>query len=112
MTIHGSELELKRLRYLENRAKRVGFLLDAITFDPSIGISFCQVFWKLDIHKFLKTLGLAQSESIKAFKCSIKIIIKMDKRANRADKWPFKSCQKLKGQILIINALRPPSTEK
>jgi len=44
MKIHGSKLELKRLRYFENHAKHVSSLLEAITFDPTVRISFCFVF--------------------------------------------------------------------
>ena len=36
MTIHRSKLELKQLRYLENRKKRVNTLLDTITFDLTV----------------------------------------------------------------------------
>jgi len=49
MTIHWSKLELKRLKYLENYARQVNSLLEAITFDLTIGISFSLVLWKLDI---------------------------------------------------------------
>ena len=46
MTIHGSKSELKRFRYLENRAKHTSSLPEAITFDPSVVISISLVFWK------------------------------------------------------------------
>ena len=45
-TIHGSKSELKRFRYLENRAKHTSSLPEAITFDPSVIISISLVFWK------------------------------------------------------------------
>ena len=35
-TIHGSKLELKRLRYHENWAERISTLPEAITFDMTI----------------------------------------------------------------------------
>ena len=43
-TIHGSKLELKRLRYWENCEKRVSMIYEVITFDPTIGISISLVF--------------------------------------------------------------------
>ena len=61
MTIHGLKSELKQLRYPENRAKRISTLLEAITFDPTVGFSISLVFWKLDIYSFPRTPRLAQS---------------------------------------------------
>ena len=52
MTTHGSKLELKRLRYLENRAGCIILLFDAITFDLIVWFSKLQVIWKLDFHTF------------------------------------------------------------
>jgi len=72
MTIHGLKLELKRLRYPENCAKCINSLPKAITFDPTINISFSLVFWKLDIHIFLRTLRSTQLEFGKAFKYASK----------------------------------------
>ena len=51
-TIHGSKLELKWLRYLEKCVGHISLLLEAMTFDPTVGFLFFQVFWKLDIHSF------------------------------------------------------------
>ena len=42
MTIHGSKSELKRLRYLENRAKDVSSLPDTITFGLTFEISILE----------------------------------------------------------------------
>ena len=44
MTIHESKSELKRLRYLENYEKRINTLLEAITFDMTVGFSISLVF--------------------------------------------------------------------
>ena len=65
-TIHESKLELKRLRYWENREKRISMLLEVITFDPTIGILISLVFWKLNIHGF-------QLEYRKTSKCAPKV---------------------------------------
>ena len=48
-TIHGLKLELKRLRYPENRAKHVSTLPEAITFNLTIRFAISLVLWKLDI---------------------------------------------------------------
>ena len=63
MTIHGSKLKLKWLRYLENLAKCVNTLPMTITFDPTVGFSICLVLWKLDIQRFLGTTRSIESES-------------------------------------------------
>jgi len=65
---HGSKPELKRLRYFENRAKHISSVPKVITFDLFVGISISLVFWKLDIHTFLRTPRPAQSEIGKTFK--------------------------------------------
>ena len=39
ITIHGSKLELKQLRYLENHAKRINIFPKAITFYLTVGYS-------------------------------------------------------------------------
>ena len=52
MTIHGLKSELKQLRYLESYSERFSSLFEAITFDPTVGFSKFQVFWKLYIHTF------------------------------------------------------------
>ena len=44
MTIHGLKLELKQLKYLENRAKRISMLLKAITFNLIVGYPIFLVF--------------------------------------------------------------------
>ena len=72
-TTHGSKSKLKWLRYLENYARHISLLLEAITFDPIVGFSNCQVFRKLDIHTFPWIPRLAQSDFGKAFKWSIKV---------------------------------------
>ena len=82
MTIHGSKSELKRLRYLENHVERISRLPDAITFDPTVGISISLVFQKLYIQNFLGTPREAQSESRKAFKQVIKVRREKDEIAN------------------------------
>ena len=43
-TIHGSKLELKQLRYPENRAKLICMLLETITFDSTVGFPIYLVF--------------------------------------------------------------------
>jgi len=53
------------LRYVENHEKYINMLLEAITFDMTVGFSISLVFWKLDIQRFLV---LAQSNSGKTFK--------------------------------------------
>ena len=73
MTIHMSKSELKWLRYLENRTGRINMLPEAITFDPTVSFSFCQVFWKLDINNFPRTPKLAQLKSGKTFKYAIEV---------------------------------------
>jgi len=52
MTIHGSKSKLKWLGYLENRARHVNSLLEAITLDPIVGFSIPLDFWKQYIHIF------------------------------------------------------------
>ena len=56
------------MRYLENHAKRVNMLPEAITFDLNVRFSICFRLCKLDIQSFLEKLRLAQSESRKIFK--------------------------------------------
>ena len=70
--IHGSKLELKRLKYLENHAKRVSMLPEAITFDLTIEVPISSIFWKLDIQTISGTLRSSQSKSGKTFKYAIK----------------------------------------
>jgi len=67
MTIHGLKLDLKRLRYLENCAKRVSLLPEAITFDLIVRFPISLVFRKLNIQKFTGTPKSTQSKSEKAF---------------------------------------------
>ena len=55
MTIHESKSELKQLRYIENYAKRVNTLLEAITFDSIVGFLISLVLGKLNIQRFLET---------------------------------------------------------
>ena len=71
-TIQESKSELKWLRYLENRAKHISSLLETITIDPTVRISFSLVFWKLDIQAFLEIPWSAQSKFTKAFKYATK----------------------------------------
>ena len=80
MTIHGSKLELKQLRYLENHVGHVSLLPDVITFNSTIWFSFSLVFRKLENHTFPGTSRWAQSVSKKAFKHVIKV--KIGKRQN------------------------------
>ena len=61
MTTHKSKLELKRLRYLEHHFRCISSFLEAITFDPFVYFSKCQVIKNLDIHTFLRILRLGQS---------------------------------------------------
>ena len=61
MTTHRSKSELKRLRYLEQHPGRISSLLEAITFDPFVCFSKCQVINKLDIYTFLRKPRLGQS---------------------------------------------------
>ena len=82
MTIHGSKSELKQLRYLKDRVGRVSLLLEAISFDPTIGFSISLVFWKLYIHTFPETPRLAQSESRKVHRYAIKVREEKDKIAD------------------------------
>ena len=49
------------MRYLQNRLKRISSLPKAITFDPTVEISFSLVFWKLDIQIFPRTPRSTQS---------------------------------------------------
>ena len=86
MAIHGSKLELKRLRYLENCVRRVNLFPKAIMFDPTIIFSISLVFWKLDIQIFLGTLRLVQSEFGKAFKYAIEVRTeKLEEKDKTAD---------------------------
>ena len=95
MTILGLKLELKRLRYLENHAKRICLLLKAITFDLTVGIAISLVFWKLHIQKFQKTPRSTQSKSSKVLKRPPK---------SAATKWP----PELKSHLFAIKTPRPP----
>ena len=56
------------MRYLENWAKHISTLPEAITFDPTVGFLIYLVLWKLDIQKFPGTLKAAQYNFRKAFK--------------------------------------------
>ena len=58
-TIHWLKLELKRIRYLENRENCFSTLLKAINADPTIGFSISLVFRKLKIQRFPGTPRLA-----------------------------------------------------
>ena len=58
---------------IENYAKRINTLLEATTFDPTVGFLISLVLGKLDIHRFLGTQRLAQFDSEKIFKYSIKV---------------------------------------
>ena len=81
-TIHGSKLKLKRLGYLDNRIGHISSLLEAINFDSIVGFLFSLVFYKLDIHTFLRTPRLAQLESGKAFQCVFEVSREHDRIAN------------------------------
>ena len=67
------EIEVNTIEYLENHVRHVSSLLEAITFDSTIGFSIALVFWKLDIHTFLRTPRLAQSNSGKASRYAIEV---------------------------------------
>ena len=58
-TIHWLKLELKRIRYLENRENCFSTLLKAINADPTVGFSISLVFRKLKIQRFPGTPRLA-----------------------------------------------------
>ena len=73
MTAYGSKSELKRLWYLENCARHISSLLEAITFNPTIQFSKTKMIWKLDIRIFPVPPKLGQSKSKKAFKWVFKI---------------------------------------
>ena len=79
-TSHGSKLELKRLRNLENHAWRISLLLEAITFDPTVWFSKGQVFWKLDISIFPVPPRSGQSKSEKASKSAVEVKTKKWKK--------------------------------
>ena len=72
-TIHGSKLELKRLRYWENYEKHISTLLTIITFDPTVGFLISLTLWKLDTHSFPGTPRLPQSKSGKTSKCASEV---------------------------------------
>ena len=82
MTIHGSKLKLKHLRCPENCAKHVRMLLEAITFDLTVGFSISLVFWKLDIYIFLGTPRLVQSKFGKIFKYASKVRLEKGETAD------------------------------
>ena len=67
ITTHGSKLELKWLRYPENRARNVILLPKVITFYPTVGFQSFIVFQKLDIKTFPVTTRSTQSDLGKAF---------------------------------------------
>ena len=115
MTIHGLKLKLKHLRCPENCAKHVSMLLEAITFDLTVGFSISLVFWKLDIYIFLGTPRLVQSKFGKILKYASKVRLEKGETAdvNKGGQQhlcgcrPYKACQKMKGWFSTIKASRP-----
>ena len=109
MTIHGSKLELQRLKYPENRERHISMLPEAITFYPTIGFLISLVLWKLDIQSFLETPKLAQFESGKTFKYVSEVEPKKDKllMSTRGGRRPYEVRRKPKGQFSTIKASKP-----
>ena len=73
MTILGLKLELKKLKYFGNRAKRISSLPEAITFDLTVEIAISLVFWKLHIYKFPETPRSTQYKPSKALKKAFQV---------------------------------------
>ena len=96
MTIHESKSELEQLRYLENHAKRISSLPDAITFYSTVEFPSSLVFQKLHIQTFLGTPRSTQSKPKKAF-------IRPFQVGGRPE---------LKSHKFIINTPKPPLDKK
>ena len=114
MTIHGSKLELKQLRYPENCAKRVKMLPKTITFYLIIRFPISSVFWKLDIQSFPEKPRSAQSKSGKSFKYAFESRSEKVRTVDvsKGGRWPLKGRWKPKSQISIMNTPRPLILQK
>lgn len=109
--------KLKQLRYHRNSAKRVNSLLEAITFDQTIGFSNCQVFLEnqtfVPFHRYQNQLNLSSGRpSIKQLKLESKSQGKRTRLLTSTARFDARCQRKLKGHKNIYLTPRPLITEE